>query len=72
MTQYQTLLCELDLGACDPPQIIKDKLNKLRMIQMYLQAAKAKVEVCHEPQEGMQLYNYALKLLKKMECKTCK
>lgn len=72
MTQYQTLLCELDLGACDPPQIIKDKLNKLRMIQMYLQAAKAKVEVCHEPQEGMQLYTYALKLLNKMGCKTCK
>jgi hypothetical protein len=72
MQEYQKLLCQIDLGTCDPPQAIKDKLNKLRMIQMYLQAAKAKVEVCHEPQEGMQLYTYALKLLNKMGCKTCK
>ena len=31
---------------------------------MYLEAAKSKVETCHEQQEGMTLYNYALKLLK--------
>jgi len=72
LTNYQSILCELDLGTCDPPQQIKDKLNKLRLINMYLQAAKAKVEFCHNPAEGMQLYNYAVKLLAKMECKSCK
>ena len=39
---------------------------------MYLEAAKAKVEFCHEPLEGMQLFNYAVLLLNKMECRTCK
>ena len=38
---------------------------------MYLQAAVAKVETCHEPQKGMSLYNYAMKLLKKMDCTNC-
>ena len=50
---------------------IKEKLEALRIIRMYLDAAKAKVEVCHEPQKGMSLYNYALKLLMKMECVNC-
>lgn len=72
LTKYQTLLCELELGTCDPPVAIKDKLNMLRMINMYLQAAKAKVETCHNPEKGMQLFNYANKLMDKMHCKTCK
>ena len=38
---------------------------------MYLDAAKAKVETCHEQQEGMTLYNYALKLLNKLDCRNC-
>ena len=38
---------------------------------MYLDAAKAKVEFCLEPQKGMTLYNYAIKLLNKFDCKTC-
>jgi hypothetical protein len=38
---------------------------------MYLDAAKAKVEFCQEPQKGMTLYNYAIKLLNKFDCKTC-
>ena len=48
------------------------KLNQLNLINMYLEAAKAKVEFCHEPLEGMQLFNYAVLLLNKMECRTCK
>jgi hypothetical protein len=64
-------LCQVDVNACDPPFIIKEKLEALRMIFMYLQAAKSKVETCHEPQKGMSLYNYAMKLLKKMNCINC-
>ena len=68
---YNKILCQVDVNACDPLFIIKEKLETLRMIFMYLQAAKSKVETCHEPQKGMSLYNYAMKLLKKMSCVNC-
>lgn len=68
---YNQVLCQVDVNACDPPFAIKEKLEALRMIFMYLQAAKSKVETCHEPQKGMSLYNYAMKLLKKMSCVNC-
>ena len=56
---------------CNIENHIKEKLEKLRLIKMYLEAAKAKVEFCHEPQKGMSLYNYALKLLNNFECRNC-
>jgi hypothetical protein len=68
---YNKILCDVDANACDPPFKIKQRLEELRFINMYLQAAVAKVETCHEPQKGMSLYNYALKLLKKMDCTHC-
>ena len=68
---YQKILCDIDVADCDPPAKVKEKLNKLRLIKMYLDAAKAKVETCHEQQEGMTLYNYALKLLNKLDCRNC-
>jgi hypothetical protein len=69
--KYQALLCDLDLAACDPLTSVKDKLNQLRLIRMYLEAAKSQVEFCHHAQKGMELYNYAVKLLDKMDCSTC-
>jgi hypothetical protein len=66
----QCILCNLDLGACAPPTEIKDKLNELSLIEKYLQAAKANVEYCHQPEKGMELYRYALKLLDKLACTT--
>jgi hypothetical protein len=71
LNRYNKALCSLDLAACDPPAKIKEKLEKLRLIKMYLDAAKAKVEFCLEAQQGMTLYNYAIKLLNKFDCKTC-
>lgn len=71
LMKYQKVLCQLELSDCDPPAEVKEKLNKLRTIKMYLEAAKAKVEICHEPDKGMRLYKYALKLLSKMTCKNC-
>jgi hypothetical protein len=68
---YNKVLCQVDVNACDPPFVIKEKLEALRLIFMYLQAAISKVETCHEPQKGMSLYNYAMKLLKKMSCINC-
>lgn len=71
LLKIRELLCDLDINACDPPAAIKEKLAKIAEIREYLEAAKAKVEHCHEPAKGMELYNYAIKLLDKMQCKTC-
>ena len=71
LNKYYNVLCDVDANACDPPLKIKQRLEELRLIYMYLQAAKGKVEFCHEPQKGMSLYNYALKLLNKMTCTNC-
>jgi hypothetical protein len=68
---YNNILCKLDLAACEPPASIQKKLEILKMAKMYLDAAKAKVEFCHEPTHGMTLYNYALKIMRKIECKNC-
>ena len=71
LNKYYNILCDVDAAACDPPFKIKQRLEELRLIFMYLQAAKGKVEFCHEPQKGMSLYNYALKLLNKLDCINC-
>jgi hypothetical protein len=71
LNKYYNVLCDVDANACDPPFKIKQRLEELRLIFMYLQAAKGKVEFCHEPQKGMSLYNYAMKLLNKMTCTNC-
>jgi len=71
LNRYYNILCRLDVADCDPPFKIKQRLEELNFIKMYLEAAKSKVEFCHEPQKGMSLYNYALKLLNKMDCINC-
>ena len=71
LNRYYNILCRLDVADCDPPFKIKQKLEQLNLIKMYLEAAKSKVEFCHEPQKGMSLYNYAWKLLNKMDCINC-
>jgi hypothetical protein len=69
--KYNNLLCEMDYPSCEPSAAMKDKLNTLRLAKTYLDAAKAKVEYCHQPDRGMLLYNYALKILNKLDCKNC-
>jgi hypothetical protein len=68
---YQEVLCDLDVAACEPNAETEKKLKDLRKIKMYLDAAKAKVEICHNPTKGMELYSYAVKLLGKFGCKSC-
>ncbi len=63
LIKYNKILCDIDVSACDPPADVKKKLEQLRLIKMYLEAAKAKVAYCHEPQKVMTLYNYTCKLL---------
>lgn len=71
LNRYYRILCDVDVNACDPPFKTKQKLEQLGLIKMYLEAAKAKVEYCLDPQKGMTLYNYALKLLNKLDCVNC-
>lgn len=71
LNKIQAILCDLDLAACAPPAKTTDKLNELNTIRMMLLGAKAKVEDCHEPRHGMDIYNYALRLLEKLDCSRC-
>ena len=71
LIRYNQALCDVDLADCAPPAKTQKRLTELALIKSYLDAAKAKVEFCHEPQKGMTLYNYALKLLNKLDCTNC-
>ena len=71
LTCYNAIMCDIDVASCDPTSEIREKLDKLALIKSYLEAAKAKVETCHEPQKGMALLSYANKLLGKFNCKSC-
>ncbi len=75
MTKYYEALCELEMGACEPSQEVKDSLDALQEVRMYLDAAKAEVEYCHELDKGMQLFKFAQKQLDKLQignCLSCK
>jgi len=69
--RYNKILCDLDLASCEPNTATTKKMDKLKTIDMYIQAAIAKVETCHDPKKGMQLYTYAKDLLAKFDCVTC-
>lgn len=71
LNKYDKVLCALDLANCAPDTETSKKLQTLHEVRMYLDAAKAKVEVCHEPDKGIELYSYAKKLLNKFECRSC-
>ena len=71
MNKYYKILCNLEVSNCEPPRELAETLNKMRMIKMLIEAAKAKVEYCHSVTEGMDMYAYALKLLNRINCKTC-
>ena len=67
--KYYNLLCELELAACEPSADVKDRLRELQMIKGFIDAAKAKVEYCNEPEAGMELLIYAQKRLNKYAAK---
>jgi hypothetical protein len=71
LDKIQKIYCELDIPNCLPPEKIKKRMDEVRDIREYLYAAKAKVERCHEPRAGMEIFKYAMKLLDKINCKTC-
>jgi hypothetical protein len=71
LTELDKLWCDFDLCPTDLDRDKSEYMQKLLTIQGYLKAAKVKVEMCHESDKGMDLYNYALKLIEKLTCKIC-
>ena len=71
MKLYQKHLCDLALENCAIAADKKLKFDELMEIKGFLDSAKAKVEECHKPTQGMELYTYALKRLNALNCKTC-
>lgn len=73
LNKVRQIYCELSMGACAPEKTVLAKLDKIRLIQQQLAAAKANVETCHDPKKGMELYKYAVSQLDKLSCGvTCK
>lgn len=63
---YYKKLGEIDLGSYDPTDTQLEMLAEMRLIKSMLDAAKSKVEYCHEPKEGYEIFVYALKRLEKI------
>lgn len=72
LLKVRNILCDLDISGCQPPEAVSKKMALLAEAREFLYAAKVKVEDCREPSKGMELYKYALSILNKIECKTCK
>lgn len=66
------IYCELDVSSCMPDKDKSEILSRLTTINGMIDAAKAKIEFCHDLDKGMAIYNYVLKLVDKLDCKTCK
>lgn len=63
---YFKELCKLEMSACEPDADVKEQLEELSLIKNFIDAAKAKVEYCHDPATGMDLLVYAQKRLLKL------
>jgi hypothetical protein len=71
MEKYYNALCDLEVGACEPSANVKESLDKLLQIKMYIDAAKAEIEYCHELTKGLDIFNYAVRQLDKLTTSTC-
>ncbi len=71
LSTYFQKLCDLDVQPCEPSSTKKDLLAEMYYIRTLIDAAKAKVEYCQSPNEGMELFNFAKKKLKKITCDIC-
>lgn len=74
LNSYYEELCKIDLEHCEPTSEHLQHLSELRRIKTYIDAAKAKVEYCNSPTQGIEMLRYATKLLNKFKtscCSTC-
>lgn len=65
LNEYYRALSNLEMSSCEPTPDIKAKLKDLRLIRSFLDAAKAKVEYSNNPYQGIEIFEYAKKLLRK-------
>jgi hypothetical protein len=75
LNRYYGEICKLHLQECEPTSEEEQKLGDLRYIKMLIDAAKAKVEYCHAPEQGIEMLAYANRLLDKYImgcCITCR
>ena len=68
MTKYYNTLCAMDVTACQPTGDKEAAVKEMSFIRTLIDAAVAKVEYCHRPDDGMEIYNYAKKRLDKIAC----
>ena len=68
LNKIDALLCCLDIRGCEPDAPLKEKLKEVQLLTTLLKAAKARVEYCHNPGQGMDIYNYVMKRLNKLSC----
>ena len=71
LSSYYKKLCELDITPCEPTSVREQLLAEMKYIRTLIDAAKAKVEYCQSPNEGMELYDFAKKKLSKITCDVC-
>jgi hypothetical protein len=71
INRYNQMLADLEMAACEPSADVKAQLEELRLIKSYIDAAKVKVEYCHENEEGMELLVYAQQRLMKLDGIKC-
>ena len=74
ISEWYKALCSLNLSGCDGLTTnVEKERQHLYQIKAYIDAAKASVEYCGSPNEGLELHNYAVKLLQKHNnnCKNC-
>jgi hypothetical protein len=68
LTLYYKILCDLDLKTCEPTVDRKELVDKMNYLRTLIDAAVSKVEYCTSPSQGMEMYNYVLKELQKIDC----
>ena len=68
LNKINDLLCCLDIPPCEPERPLREKLREVQLLTTMLKAAKSKVEYCHNPAQGMDMYNYIIKRLNKLAC----
>tara|TARA_R100001463_G_scaffold4411_1_gene16586 strand:+ start:1236 stop:1790 length:555 start_codon:yes stop_codon:yes gene_type:complete len=68
LSAYYEKLCEIEAKPCEPSSDMISLMSEMKYIRTLIDAAKAKVEYCHEPNAGMELYEYAKMRLEKITC----
>lgn len=68
LNKINDLLCCLDIKIGSQNPSISEVLKEVQYLSTLLQAAKAKVEYCHNPRQGMGIYDYVLSRINKLAC----